>query len=106
MQLAARFAHERTSPAGPTFGIHGLFNTQDALTRLLHDLPDEMARGLDAHDLCASLIRHVRLDDARLLNDKRRRLGMRDRRTLRLELRLAWVRWLAPRRPSHTAPHD
>lgn len=102
VELAARFAYERRPPTGPSFGFHGLFNMQhalpaDALTRLLHDLPDEMARGLDAHDLCASLIRLGRLGDARLLLDKRRRLGMRDRRTLRLGLRLAWARWQARR---------
>ena len=98
LALAARFAYERVLPSGPTFGFHGLFNlhrvlSPQALDQLLLGLPDSLARGLDAHDLCATLIAAGRLDSAAVLLDKRRRLAMRDRRTLRLRLRLALARW-------------
>lgn len=98
LALAARFAYERLLPSAPTFGFHGLFNLHrvmapEALHALLQGLPDPLARGLDAHDLCATLIALGRLDSAQLLLDKRRRLGMHDRRTLRLRLRLALARW-------------
>jgi hypothetical protein len=95
--LAARFAYERVAPSGPTFGFHGLFNLHRVLDApALHDLvsrlPDAMARGLDAHDLCRALIGLGRLDTAALLLAKRRRLGMHDRRTLRLAVQLWWAR--------------
>lgn len=98
LPLAARFAYERVLPAGLTFGFHGLFNLHrvllpQALHRLLLGLPDGLARGLDAHDLCATLIALGRLDSAAVLMDMRRRLGMHDRRTLRLWARLALARW-------------
>lgn len=98
LALAARFAYERTEPVGPTFGFHGLFNMHRVLPaadlhRLVCELPDGLARGLDAHDLCRTLIRLRRLDTAAELLAKRRRLGMRDRRTWRLTVWLAWVRW-------------
>lgn len=107
-ELAARFAYERLLPSGPTFGFHGLFNlhrvmSRDQLHRLLQGLPDPLARGLDAHDLCATLIALGWLDSARLLLDKRRRLGMHDRRTLRLRLRLALAPW-RPRGQQGAAP--
>ncbi|MBL8353141.1 MAG: hypothetical protein JNL87_22845 [Burkholderiaceae bacterium] len=98
VELAARFAYERLPPGGPTFGFHGLFNLHrvmpaDELHALVRGLPDSLARGLDAHDLCATLIALGRLDTAAAILDKRRRLGMNDRRTLRLRLRLALARW-------------
>jgi len=98
VDLAARFAYERVPPSGPTFGFHGLFNLHRVLSpaelhSLVLGLPDALARGLDAHDLCATLIALGRLDTAAVLLDKRRRLGMNDRRTLRLRLRLALARW-------------
>lgn len=101
--LAAHFAYERLLPAGPTFGFHGLFNLHrvmapEALHRLLLELPDALTRGLGAHDLCATLIAAGRLDSAAVLLDKHRRLGLRDRRTLRLRPRLALARWSAQRR--------
>lgn len=95
--LASRFAYERIAPTGPTFGFHGLFNLPrvmppEELQQLVAGLPDAMARGLDAHDLCRDLIARGRLETAALLLAKRRRLGMHDRRTLRLALKLAWAR--------------
>jgi len=96
--VADRFAYERLLPHAPTFGFHGLFNfprelsaaeLREALTRL----PDSQARGLDAHDLCAALIADGALEEAQLLLDKRRRLGMRDRRSLRLVWRMRLARW-------------
>lgn len=98
LELAARFAYERLPPSGPTFGFHGLFNLHRVLSpaelhALVLGLPDALARGLDAHDLCATLIALGRLDTAAVILDKRRRLGMNDRRTLRLRLRLALARW-------------
>jgi hypothetical protein len=67
--------------------------TPEALHTLLLGLPDSLARGLDAHDLCATLIGLGRLDSAAVLLDKRRRLGLHDRRTLRLRARLMLARW-------------
>lgn len=97
-ELAARFAFERLEPAGPTFGFHGLFNLHRVLPptelhRLVCELPDGMARGLDAHDLCRSLIRAGRLDTAAVILAQRKRLGLRDRRTWRLRLQWAWARY-------------
>ncbi|RZS47549.1 DUF5672 family protein [Sphaerotilus mobilis] len=97
VELASRFAHERVAPTGPTFGFHGLFNmdrvmTPGELDRLIARLPDNMARGLDVHDLCRQLIRVGRLKTARQLLDMRLRLGMRDRRTWRLRGLMAWAR--------------
>src|SRR6185295_13522812 len=82
--LADRFAFERVPPRQPTFGFHGLMNVHRVLPSaellpFVERLPDDLARGLDAHDLCAALIAERRLDAAALLIDKRRRLGMRDR---------------------------
>ena len=98
LAMAAHFAYERVAPVGPTFGFHGLFNLHRVmppadLHALLLGLPDPLARGLDAHDLCTTLIGLGRLDTAAVLLDKRRRLGMHDRRTWRLRARLAWARW-------------
>ncbi|MBP6900862.1 MAG: hypothetical protein KBC73_12270 [Burkholderiaceae bacterium] len=97
LDMARRFAYERLPPEGPTFGFHGLFNMHqvlapEVLDQLLREMPDGMSRSLDAHDLCRTLIRLGRLDSAELLLAKRRRLGLRDRRTLRLKLLLAWAR--------------
>jgi len=98
LEIAAHFAYERVAPVGPTFGFHGLFNLHRVMApadlhTLLLALPDSLARGLDAHDLCATLIGLGRLDTAAVLLAKRRRLGMHDRRTWRLRARLAWARW-------------
>ena len=95
--MAARFAYERLDPDTPTFGFHGLFNMHRAmppedLHSLLLALPDSLARGLDAHDLCRRLIEMGRLASAQVLLDKRQRLGMRDRRTWRLRGLLWWAR--------------
>jgi hypothetical protein len=95
---ADRFAYERLTPMQATFGFHGLFNfprelTANELREVLTALPDRQARGLDAHDLCASLIADGALHDAQLLLDKRRRLGMHDRRSLRLAWRMRVARW-------------
>jgi hypothetical protein len=96
--LAQAFAFERTPPAGPSFGFHGLFNfdrvlPRDELAPLLRRLPDAMFRGLDAHDLATRLLRAGRLDEAALIVAARRRLRMHDRRSWRLRARLAWARW-------------
>lgn len=104
LALAQRFAYERLLPTGPTFGFHGLFNLHrvmapEALHALVQSLPDSLARGLDAHDLCAALIALGRLDTAALLLAARRRLGMHDRRTWRLRWRLAVARWRGGARP-------
>ncbi|WP_395699650.1 DUF5672 family protein [Aquabacterium sp.] len=95
--LAAHFAYERTEPTVPTFGFHGLFNFDRVmpmaeLKALLATLPDEMMRGLDAHDLCRRLLTLGELEAAGLIVDARRRLGLNDRRTWRLRVRLAWAR--------------
>ncbi|MDP4301998.1 DUF5672 family protein [Leptothrix discophora] len=97
IDLASRFAHERIPASGPTFGFHGLFNMDrvmpsEELDHLIDRLPDSMARGLDAHDLCRQLIGAGRLTTAQKLLDMRRRLGMRDRRTWRLRLLLKAAR--------------
>lgn len=97
--LAARFAFERLPPAGPCFGFHGLFNfhrvlAPDALRDCLAGLPDALLRGLDGHDLARALIASGQLDSAALIVAARRRLGMVDRRTLRLR----WQLWRARRR--------
>lgn len=104
LPLAAHFAYERVLPTGPTFGFHGLFNlhkvmSPEALHALVLALPDSLARGLDAHDLCATLIGLGRLDTAAVLLAARRRLGMNDRRTWRLRWRLAAARWAGGARP-------
>ena len=92
--LARRFAHERGTRSGASFGFHGLFNlhremTAPELGRLLTRLPDTMLAGLDAVHLAHALIDEGRIDDARLIAQARKRLGMHDRRTLRLRLKLA-----------------
>jgi hypothetical protein len=104
LPLAAHFAYERVLPSGPTFGFHGLFNlhrvmSPEALHALLLTLPDSLARGLDAHDLCATLIGLGRLDSAAVLLAARRRLGTHDRRTWRLQWRMAATRWSGGARP-------
>jgi hypothetical protein len=96
-EVAERFAYERIAPDGPTFGFHGLFNLPRELPptevmRFLHAMPDALARSLDAHDLCRRLIRAGELAAAAELLAKRRRLGMRDRRTWRLRLHWQWQR--------------
>jgi len=98
LEVARRFSYERVEPAQPTFGFHGLFNflrelSSTELSEIVRSLPDPLARGLDGHDLCTLLIRARRFDDAQALLDKRWRLGMRDRRTLRLAWRLRLARW-------------
>jgi len=105
LDVARRFSYERVEPPAPTFGFHGLFNfprelPAAELTDIVVSLPDRLMRGLDAHDLCATLIRAGHLDTARILLDKRWRLGMRDRRTLRLAWRLRVARWRAATRPT------
>ena len=102
LEVARRFSYERINPPAPTFGFHGLFNfprelPAAELNDFIASLPDRLARGLDAHDLCATLIRSGQLDNARALLDKRWRLGMRDRRTLRLAWRLRLARWRSAR---------
>jgi hypothetical protein len=98
--VARHFSYERVEPPAPTFGFHGLFNfprelPAAELTDIVAALPDRLTRGLDAHDLCAMLIRSGQLDSAGILLDKRWHLGMRDRRTLRLAWRLRVARWRA-----------
>ena len=95
--LAERFSYERRAPAQPTFGFHGLFNLPRELAPaevlcFLQAMPDALARNLDAHDLCRQLIRERDLTAAAELLAKRQRLGMRDRRTLRLKLQWQWQR--------------
>jgi len=97
-EVARRFSYERVEPTAPTFGFHGLFNfprelSAAELSDFVAALPERLTRGLDAHDLCTWLIRAGRLNDAHALLDKRWRLGMRDRRTLRLAWRLRVARW-------------
>ncbi len=99
LDQARRFAYERLLPGGPTFGFHGLFNMHRVmppadLLALVASLPDGLARGLDAHDLCAELIGQGQLDTAGLLLAARKRLGMNDRRTWRLRWRMATARLL------------
>lgn len=101
VEVARRFAFERVPPDAPTFGFHGMFNfhrvlPMPQLRALLATLTPELARGLDAHDLCAALIAEGELDAAARILALRRELGMRDRRTLRLRLRHAWQRWHQP----------
>lgn len=96
-EVAERFAYERMAPEQPTFGFHGLFNLPHELTptelmRFLSAMPDNLARSLDAHDLCRRLIRDGELAAAAELLAKRRRLGMHDRRTWRLRLQWQWQR--------------
>ncbi|MFN0184367.1 MAG: DUF5672 family protein [Aquabacterium sp.] len=97
LDVARRFAFERTSPDGPTLGFHGLFNFDrvmpDAeLQAFVDALPPGMLRGLDGHDLCTRLIDAGRLDSASRVLHKRLALGMHDRRTWRLRARLWWAR--------------
>ncbi|MED5618593.1 DUF5672 family protein [Ideonella sp. BN130291] len=98
LALARHFAYERAKPNHPTFGVHGLFNFADVfspeeLLQLLRGLPDEMCRGLDAHDLAEELLRRGELDAAAVIIDKRKRLGMTDRRSWRLRLKHRLARW-------------
>lgn len=98
LEVAQQFAYERVAPPTPTFGFHGLFNMARELTRaelraLLEAMPDHLARGLDAHDLCAGLLADGDIELAKVLHDKRWRLGMRDRRTWRLAIRMLLARW-------------
>ena len=107
LDVARRFSYERVEPPEPTFGFHGLFNfprelSGSELNSLVDALPERLTRGLDAHDLCAMLIRAGQLDSAGVLLDKRWRIGMRDRRTLRLAWRLRVARWRAGRTARRT----
>jgi Protein of unknown function (DUF5672) len=109
LEVAQRFSYERVEPPAPTFGFHGLFNfprelSAAELTDIIAALPERLSRGLDAHDLCAMLIRSGQLDSARALLDKRWRLGMRDRRTLRLAWRLRVAQWRAALATPRTPP--
>ncbi len=93
--MAARFAFERTTPEARTFGFHGMFNFDSVmptaeLRALLNSLPDDMMRGLDAHDLARSLLNQGDWATAEPVVLARRRMGMRDRRSLRLR----WRHWL------------
>lgn len=95
--VAERFSHERLPQTGPTFGFHGLFNLAHEMPRqdlmaFLRAMPDRLAGSLDAHDLCRRLIADGALPEAAELLAKRRRLGMRDRRTWRLRLQWHWRR--------------
>lgn len=97
-ELADRFSYERLTPAAPTFGFHGLFNLSREMPKrellsFLQAMPDGLARSLDAHDLCRRLIADDALHEASELLAKRRRLGMRDRRTLRLGWQMRVARW-------------
>jgi len=97
-EVAERFSYERLPPPGATFGFHGLFNLpqelpRDELRSFLRAMPDGLARSLDAHDLCRRLIAAGALTEADELLAKRRRLRMRDRRTLRLRWQLQVARW-------------
>lgn len=97
LEVAERFAYERTRPSGPTFGFHGAHNLHRELdaTELhdfLRDLPPGLTRTKEAVDLCRALIDAGRLDEAALVIGKRRRIGLHGSRTLRLALRLAWAR--------------
>jgi len=110
LEVARRFSYERVEPPAPTFGFHGLFNfprelPADEVAAIVASLPDRQTRGLDAHDLCATLIRSGQLDAARSLLDKRWRLGMRDRRTLRLAWRLRVASWRAAARAPQRTPN-
>jgi hypothetical protein len=96
-EVAEAFAYERLPSRQTTFGFHGLFNLPHELPRaqwaqFLREMPDALARNLDAHDLCRQFIRDGALDEAGVLLAKRLRLGMRDRRTLRLRLAWHWAR--------------
>ena len=96
-ELAQQFAFERMAPVGATFGFHGLFNfhrvfAPSELRQRVAGLPDAMMRGRDGHDLCRSLIDSGELDIAELILGKRRHLGLRDRRTLRLRVLLLLAR--------------
>ena len=102
--LAARFSYERVEPTAATFGFHGMFNmhrvlSADALHKLVGSLPDVLAAGVDAQDLCETLITQGQLDTAAQLLAKRQRLGMRDRRTLWLRWQLQLARWRRQRQP-------
>jgi hypothetical protein len=95
VELASRFAFERIPPAGPTLGFHGLFNLHRALPRpelvaFLEGLPDRMARGRDARDLCKALLRDGELQAARLMLEKAGRAGPPSLRSARM-----WARYAA-----------
>jgi hypothetical protein len=107
LDVAGRFSYERVEPPGPTFGFHGLFNfprelTAAELNSAIAELPEQLTRGLDAHDLCRTFLAMGELELAHLLLAKRRRLGMHDRRTLRLVMQL----WLARRRQGGLASRN
>ncbi len=95
-EVADRFGFERVVPQGHPFGFHGLMNfhrvmPRDELHAFLQRMPDAMARNLDARDLCTTLLDQGDAEGAALILAKRRRLGMRDRRTLQLRWRLWWA---------------
>lgn len=96
-EVAQRFAYERIGVGEPAFGVHGLFNfhhvmAPEELHAFVSGLPDRFGRGADARDLARLLIDGGRLDTAFEIIAKRRRLGLRDRRSLQLELKYAWAR--------------
>ncbi len=96
IEVAERFSYERLPPTGGSFGFHGLFNwihevPTAELSVLLDGLPDHLAAGIDACELIERLITGGdRVNAVRLL-DMRRRMGMWDRRTLKLWSRLWWA---------------
>lgn len=96
VDMAARFAYERCPPTGRSFGFHGLFNWDHEfppteLAGMLDRLPDALAAGLDAHELTARLVARGDRGNAARLLAMRRRLGMWDRRTLKLWSKLWWA---------------
>ena len=109
LDVARRFSCERAETMRPTYGFGGLFNFRRKLsmaevTDFVGALPDRLTRRLDAHYLCAMLIRLGQLDTARTPLDKRWRQGMRDRRTLRPDWRPRVARWCAASRASERTP--
>ncbi len=106
LEVAIRFAYERTRAALPTFGFHGLHNMQRELgpaelLRFVHALPAALTRTKEAVDLCRAMIDQGQLDAASLLIDKRRQIGLLGSRTMRLAWRLRWarLRGVKPARP-------
>ena len=94
-QLAAKFSFERLPPEGKTFGFHGLFNMQRVLSQhdlhaLVLKLPPALVCGPDARDLCRALIASNKLDTAAIIIEKRKISGLRDWRTLRLQMQHRW----------------
>lgn len=95
--IAARFSYERIMSPGATFGFHGLFNmhkvmSSQALDTLVRRLPDQLTHGVDARDLCRTLIETGELETAGVLLNKRRSLGPLHGRTLRLRWQHSFAR--------------